>query len=146
MSTILYVTLLFINRYNHTISPLRWYFLLLVYPLHQIPQHVDPFFSQTLPHNFWNPNTSLSPGAVSNSDVGGHGSPLFPVSCSFDDLDFTDFQQLAEAFHEVQPWSSFASLALNFPSDYDVLKSMLSHDMSQETHLSQYIILYYYIS
>ena len=22
-----------------------------------------------------------------------------------------------------------------FPSDYDVLKSMLSHDMSQETHL-----------
>ena len=43
-------------------------------------------------------------GAVSNSDVGGHGFPLFPVSCSFDDLDFTDFQQLAEAFHEVQPW------------------------------------------
>ena len=78
---------------------------------------------------------SLSLGAVSNSDVGGHGSPLFPVSCSFDDLDFTDFQQLAEAFHEVQPWSSSASLALNFPSDYDVLKSMLSHDMSQETHL-----------
>ena len=74
-------------------------------------------------------------GAVSNSDVGGHGFPLFPVSCSFDDLDFTDFQQLAEAFHEVQPWSSSASLALNFPSDYDVLKSMLSHDMSQETHL-----------
>ena len=72
---------------------------------------------------------SLSLGAVSNSDVGGHGSPLFPVSCSFDDLDFTDFQQLAEAFHEVQPWSSSASLALNFPSDYDVLKSMLSHDM-----------------
>ena len=58
-----------------------------------------------------------------------------PVSCSFDDLDFTDFQQLAEAFHEVQPWSSSASLALNFPSDYDVLKSMLSHDMSQEIHL-----------
>ena len=78
---------------------------------------------------------SLSLGAVSNSDVGGHGSQLFPVSCSFDDLDFTDFQQLAEAFHEVQPWSSSASLALNFPSDYDVLKSMLSHDMSQETHL-----------
>ena len=78
---------------------------------------------------------SLSLGAVSNSDVGGHGFPLFPVSCSFDDLDFTDFQQLAEAFHEVQPWSSSASLALNFPSDYDVLKSMLSHDMSQETHL-----------
>ena len=70
----------------------------------------------------------LSLGAVSNSDVGGHGAPLFPVSCSFDDLDFTDFQQLAEAFHEVQPWSSSASLALNFPSDYDVLKSMLSHD------------------
>ena len=78
---------------------------------------------------------SLSLGAVSNSDVGGHGFPLFSVSCSFDDLDFTDFQQLAEAFHEVQPWSSSASLALNFPSDYDVLKSMLSHDMSQETHL-----------
>ena len=78
---------------------------------------------------------SLSLGAVSNSDVGGHGSPLFPVSCSFDDLDFTDFQQLAEAFHEVQPLSSSASLALNFPSDYDVLKSMLSHDMSQESHL-----------
>ena len=78
---------------------------------------------------------SLSLGAVSYSDVGGHGFPLFPVSCSFDDLDFTDFQQLAEAFHEVQPWSSSASLALNFPSDYDVLKSMLSHDMSQETHL-----------
>ena len=39
------------------------------------------------------------------------------------------------AFHEVQPWSSSASLALNFPSDYDVLKSMLSHDMSQETNL-----------
>ena len=37
---------------------------------------------------------SLSLGAVSNSDVGGHGFPLFPVSCSFDDLDFTDFQQL----------------------------------------------------
>ena len=35
--------------------------------------------------------TTLSLGAVSNSDVGGHGSPLFPVSCSFDDLDFTDF-------------------------------------------------------
>ena len=67
---------------------------------------------------------SLSLGAVSNSDVGGHGFPLFPVSCSFDDLDFTDFQQLAEAFHEVQPWSSSASLALNFPSDHDVLKSM----------------------
>ena len=78
---------------------------------------------------------SLSLGAVSNSDVGGHGFPLFSVSCSFDDLDFTDFQQLAEAFHEVQPWSSSASLALNFPSDYDVLKSTLSHDMSQETHL-----------
>ena len=78
---------------------------------------------------------SLSLGAVSNSDVGGHGFPLFSVSCSFDDLDFTDFQQLAEAFHEVQPWSSSASLALNFPSDYDVLKSMFSHDMSQETHL-----------
>ena len=74
----------------------------------------------------------LSLGAVSNSDVGGHGSPLFPVSCSFDDLDFTDFQQLAEAFHEVQPWSSSASLALNFP---DVLKSVLSHDMSQEINL-----------
>ena len=41
---------------------------------------------------------SLSLGAVSNSDVGGHGSPLFPVSCSFDDLDFTDFQQLAALF------------------------------------------------
>ena len=52
---------------------------------------------------------SLSLGAVSNSDVGGHGFPLFSVSCSFDDLDFTDFQQLAEAFHEVQPWSSSAS-------------------------------------
>ena len=78
---------------------------------------------------------SLSLGAVSNSDVGGHGFPLFSVPCSFDDLDFTDFQQLAEAFHEVQPWSSSASLALNFPSDYDVLKSLLSHDMSQETHL-----------
>ena len=78
---------------------------------------------------------SLSLGVVSNSDVGGHGFPLFSVSCSFDDLDFTDFQQLAEAFHEVQPWSSSASLALNFPSDYDVLKSMFSHDMSQETHL-----------
>ena len=78
---------------------------------------------------------SLSLGAVSNSDVGGHGFPLFSVPCSFDDLDFTDSQQLAEAFHEVQPWSSSASLALNFPSDYDVLKSMLSHDMSQETHL-----------
>ena len=77
----------------------------------------------------------LSLGAVSNSDVGGHGFPLFSVPCSFDDLDFTDFQQLAEAFHEVQPWSSSASLALNFPSDYDVLRSMLSHDMSQETHL-----------
>ena len=73
----------------------------------------------------------LSLGAVSNSDVGGHGFPLFSVSCSFDDLDFTDFQQLAE----VQPWSSSASLALNFPSDYDVLKSMRSHDLSQETHL-----------
>ena len=82
----------------------------------------------------WNGN-SLSLGAVSNSDVGGHGFPLFSVPCSFDDLDFTDFQQLAEAFHEVQPWSSSASLALNFPSDYDVLKSLLSHDMSQETHL-----------
>ena len=34
---------------------------------------------------------SLSLGAVSSSDVGGHGSPLSPVSCSFDDLDFTDF-------------------------------------------------------
>ena len=34
---------------------------------------------------------SLSLGAVSNSDVGGHGSPLLPVSCYFDDLDFTDF-------------------------------------------------------
>ena len=34
---------------------------------------------------------ALSLGAVSNSDVGGHGSPLLPVSCSFDDLDFTDF-------------------------------------------------------
>ena len=34
---------------------------------------------------------SLSLGAVSNSDVGGHGSPLLPVSCSFNDLDFTDF-------------------------------------------------------
>ena len=34
---------------------------------------------------------SLSLGAVSNSDVGGHGSPLLPVSCSFDGLDFTDF-------------------------------------------------------
>ena len=34
---------------------------------------------------------SLSLGAVSSSDVGGHGSPLFHVSCSFDDLDFTDF-------------------------------------------------------
>ena len=34
---------------------------------------------------------SLSLGAVSSSDVGGHGSPLLPVSCSFDDLDFTDF-------------------------------------------------------
>ena len=33
---------------------------------------------------------SLSLGAVSNSDVGGHGFPLFSVSCSFDDLDFTD--------------------------------------------------------
>ena len=61
------------------------------------------------------PHISLSLGAVSNSDVGGHGFPLFSVSCSFDDLDFTDFQQLAEAFHEVQPWSSSASLALNFP-------------------------------
>ena len=60
---------------------------------------------------------SLSLGAVSNSDVGGHGFPLFSVPCSFDDLDFTDFQQLAEAFHEVQPWSSSASLALNFPSE-----------------------------
>ena len=49
-------------------------------------------------------STFSSLGAVSNSDVGGHGFPLFPVSCSFDDLDFTDFQQLAEAFHEVQPW------------------------------------------
>ena len=76
----------------------------------------------------------LTLGAVSSSDVGGHGSPLFPVSCSFDDLDFTDFI-LAEAFHEVQPWSSSASDALNFRSDYDVLKSMFSHDMSQETHL-----------
>ena len=57
---------------------------------------------------------SLSLGAVSNSDVGGHGFPLFSVPCSFDDLDFTDVQQLAEAFHEVQPWSSSASLALNF--------------------------------
>ena len=84
---------------------------------------------------FFDHATSSSLGAVSNSDVGGHGFPLFPVSCSFDDLDFTDFQQLAEAFHEVQPWSSSASLALNFPCDYDVLKSMLSHDMSQETHL-----------
>ena len=28
---------------------------------------------------------SLSLGAISSSDVGGHGSPLFPVSCSFDD-------------------------------------------------------------
>ena len=80
-------------------------------------------------------HVSHSLGAVSNSVVGGHGSPLFPVSCSFDDLDFTDCQQLAEAFYEVQPWSSSASLALNCPSDYDVLKSMLSHDMSQETHL-----------
>ena len=80
-------------------------------------------------------HSHISLGAVSNSDVGGHGFPLFSVSCSFDDLDFTDFQQLAEAFHEVKPWSSSASLALNFPSDYDVLKSMLSHDMSQETHL-----------
>ena len=71
------------------------------------------------------PLPSLSLGAVSNSDVGGHGFPLFSVSCSFDDLDFTDFQQLAEAFHEVQPWSSSASLALNFPSDYDVLKSQV---------------------
>ena len=45
---ILYVSLLFKNRYNHTISPLRWYFLLLIilYPLHQLPQHVNPFFSQ----------------------------------------------------------------------------------------------------
>ena len=83
----------------------------------------------------WPLSLSLSLGAVSNSDVGGHGFPLFSVYCSFDDLDFTDFQQLAEAFHEVQPWSSSAYLALNFPSDYDVLKSMLSHDMSQETHL-----------
>ena len=58
----------------------------------------------------------------------GHGSPLFPVSCSFDDLDFTDFYQLAGAFHGVEPWSSSASLALNVPSDNDVLKSMLSHD------------------
>ena len=33
---------------------------------------------------------SLSLGAVSNSDVGGHGFPLFSVPCSFDDLDFTD--------------------------------------------------------
>ena len=81
---------------------------------------------------------TLSLGAVSNSDVGGHGFPLFSVPCSFDDLDFTDFQQLAEAFHEVQPWSSSASLALNFPSDYDVLKSLLSHDMSQETHLPHF--------
>ena len=32
-----------------------WYFLLLVYHLHQIPQHVDPFFSQTLPNLYWNP-------------------------------------------------------------------------------------------
>ena len=32
---------------------------------------------------------SLSLGAVSSSDVGG--PPLFPVSCSFDDLNFTDF-------------------------------------------------------
>ena len=45
------------------------------------------------------------------------------------------FNSWLRAFHEVQPWSSSASLALNFPSDYDVLKSMLSHDMSQETHL-----------
>ena len=44
---------------------------------------------------------TLSLGAVSNSDVGGHGFPLFSVPCSFDDLDFTDFQQLAEAFHEI---------------------------------------------
>ena len=36
-------------------------------------------------------SSSRSLGAVSNSDVGGHGSPLLPVSCSFDDLDFTDF-------------------------------------------------------
>ena len=41
---------------------------------------------------------SSSLGAVSNSDVGGHGFPLFPVYCSFDDLDFTDFQQLARLF------------------------------------------------
>ena len=86
--------------------------------LHNAAQYDRPHSRNVLVHVL-----SLSLGAVSNSDVGGHGFPLFSVPCSFDDLDFTDFQQLAEAFHEVQPWSSSASLALNFPSDYDVLKS-----------------------
>ena len=71
-----------------------------------------------MPVRFWvsmsiNISLSLSLGAVSNSDVGGHGFPFFSVSCSFDDLDFTDFQQLAEAFHEVQPWSSSTSGIIN---------------------------------
>ena len=107
----------------------------VVRPLLKILWKTLPYLSKDPRTLLQTSSSTLSLGAVSNSDVGGHGSPLFPVSCSFDDLDFTDFQQLAEAFHEVQPWSSSASLALNFPSDYDVLKSMLSHDMSQETHL-----------
>ena len=39
----------------------------------------------------------LSLGAVSSSDVGHHGAPLFPASCSFYDINTTYMYQLAVA-------------------------------------------------